>query len=349
LNLEASQDAEAFAARANMTVIIRSLHDPGSQFFEMLKLALSEGKLCIVDVSQLAGEQALILSGIILKQIFDHNQIEFTRADSRTIPTIAVIEEAQSVLLPNVPAAEPYISWVKEGRKYDLGALMITQQPGSIPNDILSQGDNWFIFHLLSAQDLQNVKGANAHFSGDILSSLLNEPIPGQGAFWSSVSGKPYPVPLRVLSFEKMVQTQDPDYNKGEADFYATKLKNRFQGYLSNSNHIVSAKQSNNDGGFERMMTDELQVDALETIRRQAFEKAKNDPKNTIADRINGVAYGRIQYILMEYLPDGYNNKDFAFGITSAFLDYAYPNQWEVFVRDNDKKAVRLKNVDANE
>jgi len=349
LNLENSQEAEAFAARANMTVIIRALHDPGSQFFEMLKLALSEGKLCIVDVSQLSGEQALILSGIILKQIFDHNQIEFTKADSKTIPTIAVIEEAQSVLLPNVPAAEPYISWVKEGRKYDLGALMITQQPGSIPNDILSQGDNWFIFHLLSAQDLQNVKGANAHFSGDILSSLLNEPIPGQGAFWSSVSGKPYPVPLRVLSFEQMVQTQDPDYCKGECDLYASRLKNRFHGYLSESSHIVNTDLGDSDNGHEEVAENTSQIDALETIRRQAFEKAKVDPRNTITDQANGIAYGRIQYILIEHLPDGYNNKEFAYSNTLHFLDYAYPGQWELFTREDNKKAVRLKNVDSHE
>src|SRR6185312_15319700 len=102
--------------------------------------------------------------------------------------------------------------WVKEGRKYDLGAMLITQQPGSIPVEILSQGDNWFQFHLLSAADLTTVQRANAHFSADLLSVLLNEPIPGQGVYWSSAGGKPYPVPLRVFSFERLYHAQDPDY-----------------------------------------------------------------------------------------------------------------------------------------
>jgi hypothetical protein len=39
----------------------------------------------------------------------------------------------QSALNDKAPAATPYIEWVKEGRKYDLGAMLITQQPGSIP------------------------------------------------------------------------------------------------------------------------------------------------------------------------------------------------------------------------
>ncbi len=69
-----------------------------------------------------------------------------------------MVEEAQSVLNERATSAEPYIAWVKEGRKYDLGALLITQQPGSIPVEILSQGDNWFVFHLLSAADLGNVQ-----------------------------------------------------------------------------------------------------------------------------------------------------------------------------------------------
>ncbi len=166
------QDAEAVAARSNMTQIVRMLHDKSSQLMDMLLYALSQGKLCVIDVSQMRGHQALVLSGLILRRIFDKNQEEFTNANPKTIPTIAVVEEAQSVLNEKASAATPYIEWVKEGRKYDLGALLITQQPGSIPVEILSQGDNWFIFHLLSAADLGAAKSANAHFSQDILSSL---------------------------------------------------------------------------------------------------------------------------------------------------------------------------------
>src|SRR6266498_1744729 len=112
------------------------LHDPASQLMDMLIQALSQGKLCVVDVSQLRGAQAMILSGLILRRIFDRNQQEFTEANPRTIPTIAVIEEAQSVLVEGAVSAEPYIAWVKEGRKYDLGAVLVTQQPGSIPVEI---------------------------------------------------------------------------------------------------------------------------------------------------------------------------------------------------------------------
>jgi hypothetical protein len=131
------QEAEAIAARSNMTNIVGMLHDRSSQFMGLLMKALEAGKICVVDVSQMRGAQSFILAGIILRRIFDRNQDEFTKAEPRTIPVIAVIEEAQAVLSERAAAAEPYITWVKEGRKYDLGALLITQQPGSIPNEIL--------------------------------------------------------------------------------------------------------------------------------------------------------------------------------------------------------------------
>jgi uncharacterized protein len=229
LRLEAQQDAEMVAARANMTIIVKMLHDPSSQMMDMLLYALKQGKICVVDVSQMRGGPALILSGLILQRIFDHNQEEFTKARPETIPTIAVVEEAQSVLGSGNSSGEgPYVTWVKEGRKYDLGAVLITQQPGSISGEILSQGDNWFVFHLLSSADLQSLKRANAHFSDDLLSASLNEPIDGNGVFWSSAGGKSYPVPTQILSFETLYKTLDSEYNRSAVDSFAGVVRQRF-------------------------------------------------------------------------------------------------------------------------
>lgn len=228
LHLTEQQDVEMAAARANMTSIVKMLHDSSSQMLDMLITSLKEGKLCVIDISQLRGEPALILSGIILQKIFEYNQEQFTEAQPKTIPTIAVVEEAQSVL-GSAKSSPPYVAWVKEGRKYDLGAVLITQQPGSISTEILSQGDNWFVFHLLSANDLQSLKRANAHFSDDLLSTLLNEPLVGNCIFWSSAGGKSYPIPVRVLSFEELYEARDPKYELPPVPTFAEELKKRFK------------------------------------------------------------------------------------------------------------------------
>lgn len=229
LGLEKKQEMEALAARANMTTVVHILHDKHSHLLEQLPKALAAGKLCVIDVSQLHDAESLILSGLLLRRLFHTNQEEFTKLKPHSIPIIAVIEEAQSVLTEKSPAAEPYRCWVKEGRKYDLGALLITQQPGSLPSEILSQGDNWFVLHLLSATDLKTLQKANAYFSQDILCMLLNEPIPGHAVFWSSVGGKPYPVSLRVLSFEHAYTRLDPHYDRPAIPTFATTLHSKVQ------------------------------------------------------------------------------------------------------------------------
>ena len=336
LDLEKNQEAEALAARANMTTIVRMLHDKSSQLMDMLVHALSEGKLCVIDVSRMRGGQSLILSGLILRRIFDRNQEEFTSADPKTIPTIAVVEEAQSVLNENAPAAGPYIEWVKEGRKYDLGALLITQQPGSIPVEILSQGDNWFIFHLLSAADLTTLKRANAHFSDDLLSSLLNEPIPGQGVFWSSVGDKPYPVSLRALLFEKMFPIRDLGYNRPAGCTYAQTLRNTF----SCSRQTSSAPHSQNTDSATVFSPDDMaesdSVDVMANFEQQAIDALRSDSelKGKI-ESPEGVAWGAIKAFLLEHLPPHLDDRDqLAYRLVKKSMDALYGSQdqnWETY------------------
>ena len=313
LRLESDQQAEALAARANMTTIVRMLHDHRSQLMDTLLEALAAGKLCIIDVSQLRGGQSLILSGLILRRIFDRNQEEFTKAEPKTIPTIAVVEEAQSVLNDKASASEPYIEWVKEGRKYDLGAILITQQPGSIPTEILSQGDNWFIFHLLSAADLQNVKRANAHFSDDLLSALLNEPIPGQGVLWSSAgkTGDPvYPIPLRVLSFERLYERLDKTYGRPAVETYASRLREKYaadtQGSLESVIPTVTVA-SDKEFQFEISSNGSTEysasIDPFRLQQERAIEALKANETFWQAIKRGGIPWGTVMRLLEEVLP----------------------------------------------
>jgi hypothetical protein len=296
--------------------MVRMLHDPASQMLDMLMRALADGKLCILDVSQLRGGPSLVLSGLILRTIFDHNQQEFTKAHPRTIPTIAVVEEAQSVLNEKASAAAPYIEWVKEGRKYRLGALLITQQPGSIPTELLSQGDNWFIFHLLSAEDLANVKRANAHFSNDILSSLLNEPIPGQGVFWSSVSDTIFPRPVRILSFGLLYRPLDRARTADAIETYASCLRTSMeqpQGMVDGSPTIVPDEFS--------PVEISQPADPLRKYQRDAVNALANN-QDFLQELKTGIPWGKIVGLLSEALPTTMHNRaDVAYHLVKPALE----------------------------
>jgi DNA helicase HerA-like ATPase len=349
------QLAEAIAARSNMTRIVQMLHDPSSQLMDMLIAALKAGKICVIDVSQIRGNSALILSGLLLQRVFDRNQEEFTKADPETIPTLAVVEEAQSVLGSGGGSGEgPYVAWVKEGRKYDLGAVLITQQPGSISQEILSQGDNWFIFHLLSAGDLMSVKKVNAHFSDDILSTLLNEPIPGHGVFWSSAGGKSYPIPLRVLSFEQAYKARDSDYKMTRAKTYAEELKTKFSKALSDSRAAVPmdtpitvSRAASAASGVPSLFGDEeadrgvesgdgepvdAPVDVKETYTKAAFAKVAADP--AFMDRIKkGIPWAGVGKAIEAALPEVLENRNKeAFSLVVRFLNETFGERdkaWE--------------------
>jgi hypothetical protein len=293
LQLQADrQEAEALAARSNMVRVVATLHDPSSQLLRGLERSLGAGKLCVVDISQMRGAQGLALAGVLLQRLFERNQEEFTKKDSRSVPTIAVIEEAQSVLGTSAGQGEgPFVAWVKEGRKFDLGALLVTQQPGSIPQEILSQGDNWFVFHLLSEGDLRAVKKANAHFSDDLLSSLLNEPIPGHGVFWSSSGATPYPIPLRALLFEAAYRPLDPQYDRAGIDCYAADLRKQLTGALDDA---VQAA-----GG--RPVTVAGTQDANETYKLAAVRQLAQDTDFQESVRGRGIAWGAVHKKLANY------------------------------------------------
>ena len=315
LRLESGQDAEMVAARANMTTIVRMLHNPSSQMMDMLLAALQEGKICVVDVSQMRGTPALVLSGLILRRIFDHNQEQFTKAKPETIPVIAVVEEAQAVLGSSGSSGEgPYVSWVKEGRKYDLGAVLVTQQPGAISSEILSQGDNWFCFHLLSSGDLRAIKNANAHFSDDILSSLLNEPIPGHGVFWSSAAGNSYPIPIRVLSFEGAHGALDPDYVREAGATAAQGLRRRFESALASARDSGNGGESVGGGEARgsRVETDEPteEQDALGSYEDAAIRALGDDEQFMGRLRSYGIPWRGVKEQLKEGLPELLSDRD---------------------------------------
>jgi hypothetical protein len=194
--------AEIAAARSNMFNVVRILHDPNSRVLAGTLEALQRGGIVVLDISLLSTGAGNMLAGLVLRRIFSHNQEYFT-GGLPIIPTIMVLEEAQSVLGRNLEEGSPFVEWVKEGRKYDLGAILVTQQPGSMAPELLSQADNWFCFHLLSEGDAGTLGKYNSHYSDDILAHLIGEPISGNCYMWSAPH-QPFVLPVRIRNFEDL-------------------------------------------------------------------------------------------------------------------------------------------------
>ena len=186
----------------NLAGPIRTLHDPDSDMIAIVERAMRSGHVVIFDISRIDSHTARLVSSIIIKHVFERNKDNFVReGGAGLIKATFVLEEAHTVLSggrSESPSA--FVELAKEGRKYGLGGIFITQQPGSVPAEIVSQGDNFFVFHLLSKGDLAALSRANAHYSDDIITQILSEPVRGKSYMWTS--HQPFVIPLRVDNFE---------------------------------------------------------------------------------------------------------------------------------------------------
>ena len=214
--------AEINAAISNVNHVVNLLHDPDSKFLERVVKKLSQGYIVIIDVSLLSAKAGEILAGLLLRKIFSHNQENFlsdygATGSNKPIPVIAVIEEAQRTLGGRLDETSPFVEWVKEGRKYDLGTVMVTQQPGAIASELLSQVDNWFCFHVLSEGDAGILGKYNSHFSADIRSHMIAEPIIGNCYMWSAPK-QPFVLPVRAHEFEAYCKELKADGKKHVPD-----------------------------------------------------------------------------------------------------------------------------------
>jgi len=102
---------------------------------------LSRGGTVIIDSSSLAGESELLLSSMIASRVLDAYKRFKDSGELRTKPVISIVlEEAPRVIGKEVLEAGPNIfsQIAREGRKFKVGLIAITQLPSLIPREILA-------------------------------------------------------------------------------------------------------------------------------------------------------------------------------------------------------------------
>lgn len=193
------------AIKNNLTPVVNALHSVDSPLMREVRSHLAMGRIVVVDISLLSSADGYRIAGLVLNELFHRNQENCVAGtDGDVVPVIAVLEEAQAILPRGVPETSPFLSWVKEGRKYGLGSILVTQQPGAVDPALISQGDNFFVFHLLNGGDLSNMQTLNAHYSDDILRLILSESIKGNAYIWSAPD-QPFVLPCRIQNYEEWV------------------------------------------------------------------------------------------------------------------------------------------------
>lgn len=246
--------------------LLDSLHDPCGRFIvDEVLFFLTCGITVILDLSLKDVITGLSVMSFLADKIMINNIRAFAGSKNDIIPCILVVEEAQNVLSSQIKeeGRDVFIKIAKEGRKFGISLIYITQQPGSIDESILSQTDNFFVMHLLNEEDIKALQKANFHYSGCISNFLRNEALVGNVYIYSAPY-QPYVFPARVYDFES----------------------------ISNDDLIVSES-------FSNVSIEEIIKQAKEKISEKNIEGSIHTCKIN-DEEVNYIKIGRLQYLLSD-------------------------------------------------
>lgn len=185
------------------------VHSSQSKLIEDTFKYLKDGKTVVVDLSLRDSTDASIISTMIVRRLFEDNKRNYTELNEKDIiRCVIVVEEAQNVLSEeHVRTSDnPFVKVAKEGRKFGIGLVAITQRPSAISDDIRSQAENFFTFYMGNSDDIKALVKSNINYAGVVSSFIQRETIPGNLYFVTS--SHPFVIPVRVLEFDKLVETK---------------------------------------------------------------------------------------------------------------------------------------------
>lgn len=120
----------------------------------------AHSQLTAVDLSGLPSEVLSIIVGVICRLMFDY---KYWDIDPNTLPITIVLEEAHNYL-PRIADARHQICLdrvervAKEGRKYGVGLMVVSQRPSELSETVLSQCANFIVLRLTNPNDQAYVR-----------------------------------------------------------------------------------------------------------------------------------------------------------------------------------------------
>ena len=222
------------------------LFDPGGGFQPNLEGAIDadldklvgewvghDRPVSVFDVSALPSEMLPTIVGTMLRVIYD---MLFWGQDlpigGRQQPLLIVIDEAH-LFVPegdDTPAHRTLSTLAKEGRKYGVGLMLVSQRPSELDSTVLSQCGSLIAMRLTNASDRGKVAATVPDDLGglvDLLPSLRT----GEGIFLGEIM--PIPTRVRVRKANQKPMGDDPRLPdvwqttpRADTDLYTSALSN---------------------------------------------------------------------------------------------------------------------------
>lgn len=174
----------------------------------------------ILDISGLPNEVAGPLSAMLARLLFQYKLYQTTSERQRD-PVVLVCEEAHRYVPDRgeaeYAAAQTAIRRIaREGRKYGIGLMLVSQRPADVESTVISQCGTWLVLRLTNASDQHHV----ARFLPDGLSGMtkvLPNLAQQEAIFVGEGAAMPARVRIRDLSEDQLPKSETAKFAHGWA------------------------------------------------------------------------------------------------------------------------------------
>lgn len=172
----------------------------------------------VIDLSGVPNEVAGVSSAVIARTLFNL-KVWQTTEERANDPVLLVCEEAHRYV-PNsgeaqYEAAQEAIRRIaKEGRKYGVGLLLVSQRPSEVEATVLSQCNSWIVLRVTNDADREHVK-AILPDSMVGLTKMLSGLRRQEAIFVGQAAMLPSRIMIRDLLPEQLPKSNDIDFDKG--------------------------------------------------------------------------------------------------------------------------------------
>ena len=172
----------------------------------------------IVDLSGVPNEVAGVASAAIARIVFQL-KVWQTETERKNSPVLLVCEEAHRYV-PNrgeaqYEAAQSAIRRIaKEGRKYGVGLLLVSQRPSEVEATVLSQCNSWIVLRITNDADREHVRNILPDsMSG--LTKMLSGLRRQEAIFVGQAATLPSRIMIRSLENDQLPRSNDVDFDEG--------------------------------------------------------------------------------------------------------------------------------------
>ena len=172
----------------------------------------------VIDLSGVPNEVAGVSSAVIARTLFNL-KVWQTTGERASDPVLLVCEEAHRYV-PNsgeaqYEAAQEAIRRIaKEGRKYGVGLLLVSQRPSEVEATVLSQCNSWIVLRVTNDADREHVKAILPDSMAG-LTKMLSGLRRQEAIFVGQAAMLPSRIMIRDLLPGQLPKSNDIDFDKG--------------------------------------------------------------------------------------------------------------------------------------